>query len=678
MNIFEFHTGLKVNSTNQIQSTMDCPFCLKENHFYFNPTNFMFDCKVCSKSGNAITFLRLWYETFDNLTKTSHALSEIRGIPVQYFQEAGIQYNQYNGTYILPTYKNGKINNLYKISPENDPETGKEFLKSRCSPGMESTIFNWDQEWHPTIWVCEGWGDKLAAEYITRDQAISCIGVPGANIWDTKWLEILSGKNIVFLYDNDDAGKIGFETVILKHIANSQNKPKSISYLEHIDKKKGYDVNDYLKDYGKTTFQEISAHIKPFKVAETVIIVKTPVETIMEDKDCDTFDKLLIHFKELYYTTPDMELGLLLMFISIYSLKLEGDQVWVKMIGPAGSGKSTILKAISACDRVVLRSTLTGLFSGHTKDGEEENEDHSLIPIITGNMLGVKDADALLQQPNIARIMSEFRDFYDKDSSTQYRTGKHHDYQNRRCTVTLCGTNALRKLDNNFLGERFMDFELHLTREERKHITEKSLQNAMSVAMRQDANIPDMSIMAAAKGFANHLSTREPIGDIPQELQNNILTLTELASKLRTKVDRARFGNEITFAPIVEVPSRLIKQLIKVAMCCPVVLGEKTYGPTAKRLVYKIVRDIIDPKSIRYRICNLLSYNHMTGPEIADAMGYEKNRTPIYTELDNLRALEIAEIHTTAPAGIMRSIKKLRLNEDVLHGLNALESIQNV
>lgn len=672
MNPFQFHTGL-IAEKSEKQSKMDCPFCQKEEHFFFND-QYLWDCKSCGKSGNLITFLRLWYEQFDNLTKTSHILSEARGIPVQYFQEFGIQYNQYNGSYLLPTYKKGKINNLYKISPENDPETGKEYLQIRCSMGMDSTIFNWDEDWHPTIWVCEGHFDKLAAECITRDQPISCIGVPGANIWDTKWLEILAGKDVVFLYDNDDAGKIGFETVILKHIANSQNKPKSISYLEHVDKKKGYDVNDYLRDYGKATFQEISSRIKPFKVAETVIIVKTPVETIMEDKSCDTYDKLLTHFKELYYTTPDMELGLLLMFISIYSLKLEGDQVWIKMIGPAGSGKSSILKAISACERVVLRSTLTGLFSGHTKDGEEENEDHSLIPIITGNMLGVKDADALLQQPNIARIMSEFRDFYDKDSSTQYRTGKHHDYQNRRCTVTLCGTNALRKLDNNFLGERFMDFELNLTDDERKRITEKSLQNAMQVAMRQDANVPEMGIMAAAKGFANHLSTRTPIGDIPHTLQRDILTLTELASKLRTKVDRARYGNEITFAPIVEVPSRLIKQLVKVAMCCPIVLGEPNYGPTPRKLVYKIIRDIIDPTSIRYRICSLLSYAHMTGPEIADAMGYEKNRTPIYTELDNLRALKIADTYVSASqTGILKSVKKLKLNEDVLHGLNTLE-----
>ena len=507
---------------------------------------------------------------------------------------------------------------------------------------------------------------------------LGCIGAPGANVWDAKWLEILSSKDVVFLYDNDDAGKVGFETVILKHIANSQNKPKSISFLKHSpDKKKGYDVNDYLREYGKSTFQTISSQIESFTVAESVIVIKTPVETIMEDSSCDSFDKLLTHFKELYYTTPDMELGLLLMFISIYSLKLEGDQVWVKMIGPPGSSKGSILKAISACDRVVTRSTLTGLFSGHTQEGEEENEDHSLIPIITGNMLAIKDADALLQQPNIARIMSEFRDFYDKDASTQYRTGKHHDYQNRRCTVTLAGTNSLRKLDSNFLGERFMDFELNLTKEDRKNITQRALQNAMRMAMNQDANIPEMGIMAAAKGFANHLANKSPIGDVPDDFQKQILTLTALAAKLRTKVDRARYGNEITFAPVEEVPSRLIKQLIKVTMCSPVVLGESFYGPIGKKLIYKIVRDIIDPRSIRYRICSLLSYSHMSGPEIADAMGYEKNRTPIYTELDNLRALEIAEINTTAPAGPMKSIKKLKLNDDVLHGLTALESISN-
>ena len=49
------------------------------------------------------------------------------------------------------------------------------------------------------------------------------------------------------------------------------------------------------------------------------------------------------------------------------------------------------------------------------------NTDASLIPLIAGKTLIVKDADALLRQKNVEQIFSELRDFYDKDSSTFYK-----------------------------------------------------------------------------------------------------------------------------------------------------------------------------------------------------------------------------------------------------------------
>ncbi|MFN9914620.1 MAG: hypothetical protein ACK53L_18680, partial [Pirellulaceae bacterium] len=140
---------------------------------------------------------------------------------------------------------------------------------------------------------------------------------------------------------------------------------------------------------------------------------------------------------------------------------VEGEQIWIRLIGAPSSGKTSIAKAMSGSTQVVLKSTFTGLFSGWRD--KDASVDSSLVPLIAGKTLIVKDADALLKQKNIEQIFSELRDFYDKDSSTFYRHGVAHDYHNIRSTMILMGTYVIRRSDQSFLGERFLDFELELS-----------------------------------------------------------------------------------------------------------------------------------------------------------------------------------------------------------------------
>jgi len=677
MHIFEFHTGLKPHQHGD-QFIMDCPFCEKEGHFMYNKDTFLWDCKVCHKNGNPISFIREIYEHFQNVTQTSKFISALRDLPVSSVQDFKLKYNPLNSSYLIPTLKNGKINNLYKVVQiEKKDKEGIPFKKwvIMASPHpFEHTLMNWDEVTEDTIWITEGHWDRIAAHAILGlSSGISVTGVPGSGVWKPSWCEYLAEKHVVFCYDNDASGRAGRETVIIKHISASQFKPKSISFLEWPkEKPEGYDLNDCYREYGRGSHTQIKEWIKPYEAPENLVVVKTTIETVQADMSCQTYDQLLAKYESVYHTTEPMKLALLLVLSSIYSTKIEGEQVWVRLIGAPSSGKTTIAKCVSGSEQVVLKSTFTGLFSGWREAGGSAKDDASLIPIIAGKTLIVKDADTLLKQKNVDQIFSELRDFYDKDSSTFYRHGVSHDYRNIRSTMILCGTRVLRRSDQSFLGERFLDFELELNESDRQHIEDRMLSRSMSTAMDPSTLPPETPVIAAGKGFIEHMMARNVTATLGPREQFNILSWARLAATLRTKVDREQYGKkEITFDPVIEVPARLIGQLTKLYMCAPVVLGENQPTQMVHNLVSKVVKDIIDFKSNRMKICKCLTEQPISRDEIVERTNLSIDR--VNTELEDLAALRlITGQKMPGMSGAGRHVIKLKLIEPVIQGLQNL------
>jgi hypothetical protein len=666
----EFHTGIEPTEHGD-QYIATCPFCDKPDKFYFN-NDFLWDCKntLCidpttrkTRSGNLVTFLRQVYEEHDTVTKAAQMIATARGLPPGRVSQLGLKYNPWNDSIMIPTTKNGKINNLYKAVQTQ----GK--WNILCTPSMEHTLMNWPEDPHETIWICEGHWDRIAGEAITSNNGqITCIGVPGAGVWKKSWTDVLIDRNVVFCYDNDNSGRVGFEKVISKHIATHPQKPKSVSYVDWKDVKDKYDLNDAYKEHGRKAFEYIQSQIKPFTVPEGTVIVKTTIESVQPNLSIDSFDKFLDTFRETFHTTQDMELCLLLVLTSVYSIGVGGEQLWLRIIGPPGCGKTTVAKAISSSEQVVLRSTFTGLFSGFN-DGT--GTDQSLVPIISGKALIVKDADALLQQANIARIFSELRDFYDKDSSTGYRHGFNHDYRNIPSAMILCGTNVLRRADQAFLGERFLDFEMRISHHDEELISQRMLERSMALAADPSNLPPEIHVQAAAKGFIDHhLSTRPMTTSLSLTMQKEILKLAKLTAKMRTKVDRDTFGKgDITFSPVAELPTRLIGQLSKMCLCVPTILGRDDDNLN-KKLLRKVVKDIINPTSNRYRICQDLMEGWYGREELMESTGMSKSTAT--RELDDLRVLRLVD-EKLGPSAIPKHKRLVfTLRDDIKEGIMAV------
>jgi len=174
----------------------------------------------------------------------------------------------------------------------------------------------------------------------------------------------------------------------------------------------------------------------------------------LECVECKDWDKLIECWNVAMKWTDGLDVALSSMLASVISTRSLGDQLWLKIVGPASCGKTTLCEALSTSKKYIYaKSTIRGFHSGFG-DGKEDN---SLLKQIQNKTLIIKDGDTLMKSPNIGQILSEARDIYDRVSRTHYRTKAGKDYEGINLTFLLCGTASIRSIDSSELGERFLD-----------------------------------------------------------------------------------------------------------------------------------------------------------------------------------------------------------------------------
>lgn len=229
----------------------ECLYCGKDKLSIALETPHQFACWSCKASGNAYTLIQQFYETATPLMKSDGMrLAQMKpGIKPITFKKLGIRNSSVG--YIWPVYNaEGKIVALYKLS-------SKGVWYSSPKPTAYTLLgVNNLQDTKP-IYICEGhWDYACFRSHIATDD-INVIGLCGSS-FPSQRLSLLEGRDVVFLADNDDAGRSGVKSMASK-MKQTSTLPKSLKFLdwssmslpsegEVPDK---FDIRDLVLEYSK-------------------------------------------------------------------------------------------------------------------------------------------------------------------------------------------------------------------------------------------------------------------------------------------------------------------------------------------------------------------------------------------------------------------------------------------
>jgi hypothetical protein len=490
------------NYTGQAIGT--CPFCNADAKFYVSESTGEWNCFDCGESGNVYTFLRKLHAMGKVPTGVAESLAADRGVLYpNTLLEWGLVVSPFTPHWMVPGYSviSREIVNLYRYLP--DPKTRKYRLVATDSLDAAPLALNkWDDN-KPDVILVEGLWNAMPLEEVlkaatltggtlalTNNSTLSLsananiLAIPGCKIFKESWCALLKGKRVFMVFDNDHPRTVklkdGREVELpadalegmkraVEMMSRADESPKEVHYLHwgtdqpyDLTWKRGGDLRDLFNEAGT----DISERIRVWGQLQTKFR-PVPSEWLggrtikngsvqLESIPCSDWGTLEAAWSEALEWTPGLAKTMAIMLSVCASTGHTGDQVWMKIMSPASSGKTTLCEALNVARKYVFpKSVVRGFHSGYKTD-KEGKDDHSLILKARGKTLVIKDADPFMNSPNKDAILSELRDLFDRTSRSHFRHNLDRDYEDIDMTVIMCGTGALRQLDQSELGERFL------------------------------------------------------------------------------------------------------------------------------------------------------------------------------------------------------------------------------
>lgn len=645
-----------------------CPFCNRENIFSVNLETGLWRCFSCAEGtvkggGNIYTFLQVLWDRSDKATTDYSELARSRKLLYpDTLMHWGLCRSIITGEWLVPGYNHeGKLSQLYRYAKH--AKEGRWLLWPTPDLGHQLHGMNLFDHSKKQVYLCEGVWDAMALWEVLRgcrpddgklvmtaSETASLYGdtnvlaVPSCQVFNEKWCQLLDRRSVGLFFDNDHprsangkvvepAGYMGMRRVT-QLVARSEANPKSVHYLHWGEGSfEGKQVQGYNPDlpHGHDLRDQLTNGKAEEKVQERIprlerllsLVVPVPHEWVdshsgkakgKNGKAGSTELELLpcSSWKELHNAwlrsgmkmTEGLFKGLAVGLACVASTRAIGDQLWVRLIGPASCGKTTLCEALSTNRKFILpKSVIRGFHSGFKsdKDGEEDN---SLLAQLDGKTLVTKDGDTLLQSPNLPQILSEARDVYDGNTSTHFRNGMGRNYLALRITWILCGTASLRALDTSELGERFLTCEVmgRIDDDLEDEILWRVVNRTnRGMAFEADGDMesqhsPEMTkAMKLTGGYVGYLRTnaRELLAavDVPEEHLRKCMKLGKFVSFMR-----ARPSSKQDETAEREFATRLASQLTRLMTCLAVVYNKRKVDADVMKVLTSVALDTAQGK----------------------------------------------------------------------------------
>jgi hypothetical protein len=329
--------------------------------------------------------------------------------------------------------------------------------------------------------------------------------------------------------------------------------------------------------------------------------VKLDEVVTVQPQQCDSFHRLMdIYAQDMTVTQSMVDCLAIGMAVHI-AVALEGDPLWMYLVGAPSSGKSTICELLCA-DEIHSRplSKFTGLVSG-SRQGSH------LIPMLQGKCVVVKDGTLLLESTpqQLANVYGELRDIFDGSLEAHYRNGVSASFSNISFGMVIGITERIYSLNMAALGERFLHCRLETSRDIEKQRNANAVANIFESAGRTNFEGNDAGDSrsfpkqrAYTAGFLGHLHGRIRNEEIirPSYTQYDVQLIQALADMIacsRAQAPRSKeYGvNELLYDARPEASTRVVKQLSRLALCLCYVYNTKSITKPIRSLLTKVALD---------------------------------------------------------------------------------------
>lgn len=653
---FDYH-GLDVSAVPVGgQVYLDCPWCGREKKFSINVKTGQWKCWVCAEGtdnggGNATTFVRVLWAKSDAATNGASTVlaQERRLLDPMTLTRWGVAQSIITKEWLVPGYNaEGKLCTLYKYvgRPKRllypTPTLHHQvFMPDGGNLGSGQTVHFFESLWNAlAFWEVARQTrqeDKSLtptaneAKSLLSRETIVLAGAGCGSIGEpfAKFTSLFAGKDVVLWFDSDHPREHDGRTVegagwlatqrAVDILQRAPEPPKSIRYLNWGDRghdpgqKSGHDVRDVL-----TAGADVKSRI-PLLGSLLAKVVPVPKEwTSRETKirqaskdshekrditslPCSSWKDILKALRNFFRSRQSVEDALACMMATAASTSRVGDQLFLQVIGDAGSGKTQLCDGMLVSKHCYALESLTGFHSGFRGTGSDSGKDHSILANHNHQTWITPEADVMVSSPDYGKLMGQARRIFDGKSSKKYGNQiEAMDYQGLRTPWIQAGTPAMLDHGQVSVGDRFVKVIIDRPdADDRADIMRRVGHTALRASLAESNGVPEsrheehtLTFYRTAGGYVDWL--RENVGQALQDLDlgnaddvvDQCASMAELTAFLRARPyeDKNRKETHNT----VELPTRLQAQLVRMSACLAVVLNKGTIDGEVLRVVRKV------------------------------------------------------------------------------------------
>lgn len=623
-----------------------CPFCDKPK-LYGAPDTGQWQCKVCGRQGNALTFVRELWEISSSSCVQLTVLATERRINESALVAWGVRFSTTCGAYVVPGFDaTGKLMQLYKRSrvyhkgewvwrllpvPGLWPDGKSHAL--HMAPGDldagRSEVYLCEGPWDGAAWWAAGGAYKRTSDPAVLDPTGSrsasilsdanVFAQPGCGVFKDSWMPLFRDKRVVLCQDSDHpverhgkvttAGRDAAERTarLLKGVAKSVDWVRWGEAGFDPDKPSGHDVRDELSSFEDVPSGVLSLLSKVEEVPADWFAGPRPSITAngapreIQPSACSTWAVCEAAWAKALEWRQVMADVLSVMLAVTASTEQAGNQLFFQVLGDAGSAKTTMCEGLLVSPTCHHLEHLTGFHSGWKKPGAD-GKDCSLISRINNKTLVTPEGDVIVSSPNFAELMSQQRRIFDGKSGATYKNSDEDKlYTGLRTPWIMAGTMALLSTDQSRLGDRFLRVIIDPPGEDLKRRIIRSALRSEIAAMDTKSNGTAGSCVepklrdaqALTGGYVDWLRanvTHALSGvHIPEWVEDRCIDLAELTADLRARPDPDTRKQDVHDTK--ELPTRIARQLIRLAKHLAVVLNKREVDADVMRRVKKVALD---------------------------------------------------------------------------------------